>query len=124
MTFNPSGGASRPPLEGAASAALAAVKARMGGQRQFPLPAPRALTEQERAEALDVIAKGGGCSLCGGLHAADEHGCPRLASFELDPDGKIRAGTFWPDGSYDTSRVVYADPAGEQEGAGDGAHSV
>ena len=24
--------------------------------------------------------------------------CPRVASFELDPDGKLKAATFWPDG--------------------------
>lgn len=87
---------------------------------QFPPPAAQKLTAQQQAEAIDTIAKGGGCGLCGGIHAAQEHGCPRLASFRLDGDGRITEGTFWPDGSWDRSSVVFATD--EAEEAGDGAH--
>jgi hypothetical protein len=119
VTFppGPAAGPGRPLLETAASAAISAARQRIGGPR-FPLPPVPPLSDEERAEALDVIAKGGSCALCGGIHAAADHGCPRLASFELDGDGNIRAGTFWPDGQYDTSRVVYADPAGEKDADG------
>ena len=34
--------------------------------------------------------------------------CPRVASFELDPDGKLKAATFWPDGEYDASGTYLA----------------
>ena len=115
------GGFTRPPLENAASSVLAAARGRMGGQRPFPMPPPQKLTAEQQAEAIDTIAKGGGCGLCGGIHAASEHGCPRLASFRLDGDGQVVEGTFWPDGSWDRSSVVFATDAAEGEGT-DGAH--
>jgi hypothetical protein len=115
------GGYSRPPLENAAAAALAAARGRMGSGPRFPLPPPQKLTAEEKAEALSTIAQGGACGLCGGIHAAAEYGCPRLASFRRDADGVIVEGTFWPDGSWDRSGIVFATDATEGE-AGDGAH--
>lgn len=91
----------------------------MGGQRSFPQAPPQKLTAEQQAEALDIISKGAGCRCCAGIHPGDEMACPRLASFELDGDGNIRAGSYFADGSWDRSSVVFATDAAE-EGATDG----
>jgi len=126
VTFNPGGGGySRPPLEEAASAALAAVRGRMGSARPYPPPESRKLSPQERAETMQAIQQGGACGCCGGIHVAEEYGCPRLAWFRRDADGRICEGVYWADGQYDARRITFADPADEQETeAGDGAHPV
>jgi hypothetical protein len=114
-------GAGRPPLDSAASATLASVRARMGGQRPFPQPPAKALTPEERAEAVAAIGAGGGCGCCGGIHAAEEWGCPRLAWFRRDADGRLAEGVFFADGQWDARRVIFADPADEApEGGGNG----
>jgi hypothetical protein len=121
VTFPPGAPATpgRAPLDGAAAAVIASARQRITGTRTFP-PAPaKALTDEERAEALDTISKGGGCACCGGIHAAADHGCPRLASFRLDGDGKLTEGTYFPDGQWDPERVIFADPKGETD---DGPH--
>lgn len=121
MTFTPGQmGAGRPPLENAASSVLAAARGRIGGQRPYPALPPQKLTAEQQQEAIQTISNGGGCGLCGGIHAAAEHGCPRLASFRLDGDGRITEGTFWPDGSWDRSSVVFATD--EAEEGTDGTH--
>lgn len=53
---------------------------------------------------------------CAGIHPGDEMACPRLASFELDGDGNIRAGSYFADGSWDRSSVVFATDAAEEGG--------
>lgn len=123
MTFTPGQmGSGRPPLENAASSVLAAARGRMGGQRPFaPALPPQKLTPEQQAEALDIISKGAGCRCCAGIHPGDEMACPRLASFELDGDGNVRAGSYFADGSWDRSSVVFATDAAEEESA-DGAH--
>jgi hypothetical protein len=69
---------------------------------RFPLPV-KTLTEDEKAEALKS-AKDDICILCGGLHAApNTPACPRISSFELNPDGRITKGTFWPDSITDSA---------------------
>jgi hypothetical protein len=77
------------------------------------------LTAEERAEALDTISKGGGCPCCGGIHTAADFGCPRLSWFRRDADGMLIEGSFWPDGSWDASKILFADDDAE---AGDGSH--
>ena len=116
MSFPPGGGGGfqRPPLEGHASAALAAVRGRMaGGRPQFPQP--RQLSADEEAQVLQTVAEGGSCACCGGVHFAADYGCPRLASFRRDADGMIVEGTYWPDGQWDSSKIMFAHPetAGE-----------
>ena len=121
MTFAHGG---RPPLESAATAAIRAAQSRIepGRHRAYAPPQPKVLSEAERREEMDVIGKGGGCRCCGGLHAGDELACPRLATFELDGDGKIKGGSYWPDGTWDTARVLFAEDAAEAtEEAGDGS---
>lgn len=120
MTFNPGGGGGfqRPPLENAASSVLAAARGRMGGSRpQFP-PPPK-LSADTEAQVLQTVAEGGACFCCGGVHPAADFGCPRLASFRRDADGTLVEGTYWQDGQWDSSKIMFAHPetAGE---AGDG----
>ena len=110
------GGFTRPPLENAASSVLAAARGRMGGQRPYPALPPQKLTPEQQAEALDIISKGAGCRCCAGIHPGDEMACPRLASFELDGDGNVRAGSYFADGQWDRSSVVFATDAAEEGG--------
>jgi hypothetical protein len=92
-----------------------------------------ALSPEDRAEAAKVLRAGGGCFLCGGLHAGSELACPRLATFTLSgdgvpvqlsavlPDGQVSVrtvylseGTFWPNGTWeDPERVILAEDANE-----------
>ena len=77
--------------------------------------------------------------MCGGVHPApNTPACPRLATFKLNPDGRIVEGTFWPDGAaesvismdaegnvvsvthrvrsdWDTTRIVHAADLAEEE---------
>ena len=117
MTFTPGQmGGGRPPLENAASSVLAAARGRMGPRHAYPQAAPpQKLTPEQQAEALDIISKGAGCRCCAGIHPGDEMACPRLASFELDGDGNVRAGSYFADGSWDRSSVVFATDAAEEE---------
>lgn len=120
MAFPPGapGGRGIPPLENQASAVLAAARGRFSGQRPYLPQQPMQLTADQKAEALDTIAKGGACRCCAGIHPGDEMACPRLASFELDGDGNVRAGTYFPDGQWDRSSVVFATDAAEEAGDG------
>lgn len=134
-----------PPLEHAAQAALHAAQQRLdaftGRRPAFPMP------REEREEALKDAAQTA-CLFCSSFHpGASTPACPRLATFELNGDGKVVKGSFWPDGatesaietdgegkvraithhrssSWDTSRVVaVADMAeDEPEGEDGGTH--
>lgn len=88
-----------PPLEHAARQALRDAQDCLGvlaGRPVFPL-----VPKQEREEALEN-AKDTACAYCGGWHeGASTPACPRLATFELNGDGKVVKGTFWPDGAED-----------------------
>lgn len=97
------------------------------------------LSAEDRAEAAKVLRAGGGCFLCGGLHAGSELACPRLATFTLGgdgvpvqlsavlPSGEVSArtvylseGTFWPPGSWeDPERVILAEDANETDDTAD-----
>lgn len=70
------------------------------------LKQPKKLSEQERREASESIQSGGACRCCAGLHAGDELACPRLATFELDGDGHLKAGSYWPPGKWETTKTV------------------
>jgi hypothetical protein len=122
VTF-PGGGAmpmggSRPPFEDEAARVLAAA-------RRATVPQRPVLTQREKTEAQEAARQQRHCALCGGIHAMPSTAaCPRLASFELDGDGKVRAGTFWPGKRWSKGRVLLAEDAhedGEEEdAAGDG----
>lgn len=105
----------QPLLEGAAADAIEAARARAGiGQPPgFPFPQRHRLTPDERKEAL--AAAKDACTLCGGLHAApNTPACPRIRTFELNPDGKVVKGEFWQDGYWDSSRVLFIADAAEE----------
>jgi hypothetical protein len=107
--------------ETAAGVALKAARSRLesNGRHAAPQTFARAepvrLTAEERQEALQTITEGGACRMCAGIHAGDELACPRLASFDLDGDGKVTSGTFWPDGQWDRSQVISAADIAENE---------
>lgn len=134
-----------PPLERTAQSAIAAARSRLdvltGKAPQFPK-----LSEEERKEALKAAEAGGACSFCASLHpGASTAACPRLATFELNGDGKVVKGSFFADGvvheevitdgdgkvlqrtttyhaDWDTGKVLaVADAAEEEEKAEDGA---
>ena len=97
----------------AASATLSASRAR--NEPATPSRAPRfprqgrTLSPDRAADVLKEFTEGNFCTLCGGIHAGlSMPACPRVASFELDPDGKLKAATFWPDGEYDASGTYLA----------------
>jgi hypothetical protein len=101
-----------PPLDRAASEAIEAARARAGiGQPiTFPFAARHKLTEDERKEA-QAAAKDA-CTLCGGIHAApNSPACPRIRTFELNPDGRVVKGEFWRDGEFDASRILFVADA-------------
>lgn len=131
-----------PPFEQAAQSAIAAARARLAG---FTRPRPT-LTPQERKEALERIdggGKDGTCLFCGGLHhGASTPACPRLATFKLNGDGQVTEGSFWPEGitdaaceldgggtvravtfhrndQWDTSQIVRAADAAEEDDSGE-----
>jgi hypothetical protein len=102
---------------------------------RFAVRRKKVLTPEARAEAAGVLRAGGGCFICGGLHAGSELACPRLATFTLGgdgvpvelsavlPDGQVSTrtvylseGTFWPNGSWeDPERVILAEDANEAD---------
>jgi hypothetical protein len=104
-----------PPLDRAASEAIEAARARAGiGQGPaFPFARRVVLTDEQREEVLKQ-AKDEACRLCGGIHAApNSPACPRLRTFELNPDGKVIKGEFWGDGYWDASRILFVADAAE-----------
>jgi len=115
-------GGSAPPFESLGQQVLATARARMDPRSpQVPV-----LTPQERAEAEQAAAEQRNCLYCGGLHAGPSTpACPRLASFDLDGDGRVKSGTFWPGLEWAKGRVVLAEDVheeGAEEEAGDGGH--
>ena len=104
-----------PLLDRAASDAIEAARQRagIGAPPAFPYPQRHVLTPDERKEAL--AAAKDACTLCGGLHAApNTPACPRVRTFELNPDGRVIKGEFWPDGMFDASRILFIADAAEE----------
>lgn len=134
-----------PPLERTAQSAINAARARLdvltGKGPGFPQLSP-----EEKKEALEEAGKGGACAFCASLHAgASTAACPRLATFELNGDGRVVKGSFWPEGvsdeevimdgdgkilqvtirrhdDWNTGKVLAVADAAEEEEATDGGH--
>jgi hypothetical protein len=89
-------------------------RAGIGRPPGFPFPQRHVLTADERKEA-QAAAKDA-CTLCGGIHAApNTPACPRIRTFELNPDGRVVKGEFWRDGEFDATRILFvADAMDEQ----------
>jgi hypothetical protein len=95
-----------PLLEGAAQSVLANARSRLSPAP----PVPPVLTEAERKDAQEAAKSA--CNLCGAIHAGpNAPACPRVRSFKLDPDGKITEATFWADGKWDVTRVLFVHDA-------------
>ena len=110
------GGGGQPALEGPAQQVLSQFRQHASSPQLYARP----LTEQERTEAQQQPER---CLLCAGIHAGmSTPGCPRLASFKVDGDGKITEGTFWPGTEWAAGRVLFAEDVAEdgEEGGGDG----
>lgn len=109
------GGGQVPPLENVAESTLARMRGQLEPQR-YPPP----LSPEERADAEEAARANRFCKFCAGLHAMPSGpSCPRLASFELDGDGEVKAGTFWKGTSWAEGRVVLAEDATEEGDDGD-----
>ena len=125
-----------PPFEHAAQQAIHAARMRV---ESFTRPRP-ILTPEEREDALKRADEGETCRFCAAFHAgASTPACPRLATFELNGDGQVIKGSFWPEGvsdaaveldgegkvravtfhkhdEWDTSQIVRAADAAEEDG--------
>src|SRR5262249_26448448 len=98
-----------PPLEHTAQSAIAAARSRVdaltGRAPGFPVLSP-----EERKEALEAAGNGGAGTFCASLHAgASTAACPRLATFELNGDGKVVKGSFFADGVIHEEVITDAD---------------
>ncbi len=103
------------PLDVAATHIAREAQARLGlAPVVAPVRAP--LTDAERKQAADLVKQGAVCAFCAGLHVAPSGpACPRLAAGKLNGDGAVVEFTFWRDGEWDTSRVVFAADATEDD---------
>lgn len=82
----------------------------------FAARKPVTLTDADKAAIADALANGGQglCAACGAIHVKPSTpACPRLATWELNGDGSLKAGSNWPDGWWDSSRVLYPEDASE-----------
>ena len=110
----PQQGRAGPAFEQLAQEVIAGVRPQ---PRYLPpeLP-PVPLTAAERAEAEKAERKAQVCSFCLGFHALpNSPGCPRLASFEVDGDGKVKAGTFFEGKGWAKGRVVFFEDTKEDD---------
>ena len=110
-----------PPFEDAAASAIAHAR-RTPGDRGTARRGPR-LSAAEQAEAQEAAKKNEGvCAFCIGTHPMPNGpGCPRIASFELDGDGRVKSATFWPGKKWAKGRLTFVEDTFEdEEEAGDG----
>lgn len=118
--YTTSWGAGQPPFERSAAGAIAGARQQLGLD---PHPRRPPLTPAERREAEDAAKQSAQvCRLCLAIHALpNSPGCPRLATFKLDGDGRVVEGSFRTDTLWQ-DRVVFLEDAHEDggEAAGDG----
>ena len=89
-----------PLFEHVAQQAIHAARSRVDA---LTMPRRPVLTPEERKEALEA-AETSACRFCAGLHpGASTPACPRLATFELNGDGQVVKGSFWPEGVTDAA---------------------
>lgn len=104
----------------AASAALSASRARYETVADRSTPRyprqGRRLSPERAADIVKAFAAGDFCVYCLGIHAGlSLPGCPRIATFELDGDGKLRAATYHADGEWDASGVYFTADVEEDD---------
>ena len=107
-----------PPFDAVAQDVFAATRGERPRYVQPPQPEPP-LTAEEKTKAAELERLKQVCPLCVGIHPLPgSPGCPRLATFELDGDGKVRAGSFFPGRSWAKGRVVLYEDLKEDDGDG------
>ena len=119
MPGAPGSGRGAPMFEQAAQDAIAAARPRQQAwpphEPVYDLP-PGPLTDRERAEADKAKEP---CRFCLGYHALpNSAGCPRLASFEFDGDGRVKAGTFFEGTKWAKGRVVFIEDTLQEDADG------
>lgn len=76
------------------------------------------LNDEERKEARELFRADDGsriCSFCGGIHT---RACPRVSSFELYENGKLKQAAFWPAGAWNDDFIIWPEDVFE-EGSSD-----
>lgn len=117
----PGHGRGAPPFEAQAQDAIAAARGEQQRQRGY-VPEPQPLTEDEKTAAAEIARQALWCRLCACVHPLpNTAACPRLASFELDGDSHVKAGTFWPGLKWARGRATPIEDLHEKED-GDGDH--
>jgi hypothetical protein len=102
VSVQPSQSRGVPPFDQAAADSLAAVHGQQRPQYAPPQPDPEQAALEQQASAAGKL-----CGLCLGIHELPgTAACPRLASVELNPDGTVKAATFWPGLDWAKGRVV------------------
>ena len=121
MPGSPAANRGQPAFDQTAQDAIAAAR----GQPRHWTPPPgyeaAPLNPQEAAEAQKIQAeRDNACGLCGGYHfMPGTAACPRLASFELNGDGTLIRGTYWPGDKWAKGRVVFKADTMEDEDDGE-----
>ena len=108
-----------PPFDALAQDVIAAARGERP-QPYIPPPPPEPpLTAEDKAKTAEIERLARVCPLCIGIHALPgTAGCPRLSSFELDGDGKIKAGTFFEGKAWAKGRVILYEDLKEEDGDG------
>jgi hypothetical protein len=70
------------------------------------------MTPETRAEMLEEFRKGEACEDCGGLHSRK---CPRVKRRAFHPNGNLVEVEYWPDGSYDSSTILWPEDLFEED---------
>lgn len=113
--------AGQPPFDDMARQAISAARGHPP-QPKYVQPQQVPLSPEDRAEAEKAAARDRVCRLCLGYHALSElngPGCPRLASFTVDGQGRLTGGSFWPGKAWAKGRVVFAEDVHEKENPDD-----
>ena len=111
----PGGSRTGPMLEEAAQQSIAAARQQAPRLVRPPEYEPAILSAEDaprRPTKSQLVV----CGLCACYHhAPSTAACPRLASFELDGDGKLKSGTFWPGKKWADGRVVFHEDTKEKD---------
>jgi len=79
------------------------------------LTPPAPLSNEEKNILEEAVRTGALCRCCNGIHAGAELACPRLASFQVDRDGRLTGGEYWPEGMWTPPRLTYGEDDNRSE---------
>jgi hypothetical protein len=83
---------------------------------ESPPPGRPQLTAQQKADARKLLKEIGRCEHCGGIHG---RACPRLKRIRWD-GGKAVEATYWRDGTWPTSDVLFPEDIADDDEDSDG----